>query len=372
MSLQEQELQMKKDEMYLAQQPQWDKIADTYYAGVQDFDEQQSELMTTRKEFVKKVKAAGLSDEQALASPAGVENTKALEDLEKQREAFVDGFEDNERVMNALMKSSAGYTPSTSPYALSLMSSEEALMSAKNSKDQAEVLKKARDRQEEYENEIQVRQLEAAAKAAAKGKAEGAYDTESKLQRERLQFTAETAQKTAVAKAVQEEYELDVKSSVGTIENTIRSMGKQINNILKIGDAGEFALLGGAEGSFKTTATEYYIGRPAEFKHDMTLWNGFMGALADNHTNVTWMRQTFPTMLDAMANGGETFSGLSNSGSVSNPLLPMIDALSVLSKDAKFLKADASKKIGQIAISWQKKQAVAAPKPEPSSLPSGQ
>jgi hypothetical protein len=146
-------------------------------------------------------------------------------------------------------------------------------------------------------------------------------------------------------------------------------MGKQINNILKIGDAGEFALLGGAEGSFKTTATEYYIGRPAEFKHDMTLWNGFMGALADNHTNVTWMRQTFPTMLDAMANGGETFSGLSRTD-VPNPLLPMIDSLAVLTKDAKFWKVDASKKIGDVALSWQKRKKAAAPKPEASSLPS--
>ena len=364
--------QMQMDEAYLSQQPQWDKIADTYYAGVQDFDEQQADLLIKRKELEKNLSKTGIGTVQ-MASTAVIQKIELeLEALEKSRTTFIDGFEDNERVMSALMKSSAGYTPSASPYALYQMSPEDSLMYTKGSKEQAAQLKKAREAQDQYEADIQARQLEAASKADSRGKAEGALPSQLTLQRDRLAVTAETANQKVLAKAVQEEYESDVKYSVGTIENTIRSMGKQINNILKISDAGEFALLGGSEGSFKTTATEYYIGRPAEFKHDMTLWNGFMGALADNHTDVNWMRQTFPTMLNAMAQGGETFSGLSNSGSVTNPLLPMIDALSILSKDAKFLKADASKKIGQIAISWQKKQEVAAPKPEATSLPSAQ
>ena len=368
------EMQLKKDTMWLQQQPQWDAMADKYYMAVGGFDEQQADLLAQKKDLEKNLSKLGIGTVQ-MASTAAIQKIELeLEGLEKARTGFIEGFEDRPAMMSALGKSTIGYSEGilskASPYAISQMSDEESQLYQNTTQDQNAQYLEMKDKFDQKRADIQARQLEEASKSKARGTAEGALPSQLELQRDRMEFTAETAQQKVLAKATQEQHKLDVKASIGTVENTVRSLGKQINNMLP-SDAGEFSLLGGTEGAFVSTAGAYYEQRPAEFAHDMTLFDGVMSSLAENHTDPIWMKNTWPAILNAVVEGGETFSGLSQTD-VPNPMLPIVDSLAILSKDARFWKADARKKIGDVAISWQKRREAAAPKPEASSLPSGQ
>ena len=88
-----------------------------------------------------------------------------------------------------------------------------------------------------------------------------------------------------------------------------------------------------------------------------------MGDLAENHGNEKWMKSEFQSRVDSLRIGPNSLS----QSDIPNPLLPIADALSVLSSDARFWKADAGKLIGKVALTYRKGQEKKV-KPEPTSL----